>query len=73
MSLEMKYFVLKPHGISIFAAASRRAMRAYATMVQETDRDLADSLRDWADREQAAAEIEKERQQPRTRIKEPQT
>lgn len=59
MSLEMKYFVLKPRGASIFATASRRAMRAYAAVVQETDRDLADSLRDWADREQVAAENEK--------------
>jgi hypothetical protein len=53
--LLMKYFVLKPAGSDIFAAASRKAMRAYAMHVMEDNPIFAQELRDWADREQIAA------------------
>lgn len=52
--LQMKYFVLKPKGCDVYAKASRRAMRAYADMVQGENRELADELRGWADREHTA-------------------
>ena len=52
--LVMKYFVLKPHGNDVYAAASRRAMRAYASHVLPENEELAKELRDWADREQFA-------------------
>ena len=51
--LIMKYFVLKPRGDDIHAAASRAAMRTYATMIQKDNLELADQLRAWADNEQA--------------------
>jgi hypothetical protein len=54
MSLEMKYFILKPKGTDAFAKASRAAMRVYAKHMIEVDHDLADELRMWADREQIA-------------------
>lgn len=53
--LEMKYFVLKPKGSDKYAAASRRAMRVYATFIQNENPELAHQLRDWADREQVDA------------------
>jgi hypothetical protein len=49
MSLEMKYFVLKPRGDNIFAKASRAAMRTYAKVIWEHDYDFAKSLEIWAD------------------------
>lgn len=60
MSLRMKYFVLKPKGSTVHAAASRRAMRAYADWLDQhepsaDDAKLVNDLRDWADRE--AAEV----------------
>jgi hypothetical protein len=55
MSLEMKYFVLKPHGSDAYAKASRAAMREYATLIYGENPDLARDLRDWADREQFKA------------------
>lgn len=51
MALEMKYFVLKPRGFERHAIASRKAMRAYATAIEDEDRDLATALRLWADTE----------------------
>ena len=54
MSLEMKYFVLKPKGNSNFAAASRVAMIAYADSIRNTDSDLARQLTDWANNETEA-------------------
>jgi hypothetical protein len=53
--LLMKYFVLKPEGADRYAAASRRAMRAYAEHIREENPELANQLRDWADTEQAKA------------------
>lgn len=50
--LEMKYFVLKPRGDDRYAAASRKAMRAYAKHIEPANEQLAKELRDWADKEQ---------------------
>ena len=52
--LLMKYFVLKPSGSDVYAKASRKAMRAYASFVLEENPELANELRDWAWREQVA-------------------
>lgn len=51
--LEMKYFVLKPAGNDKYAAASRKAMRAYADFIRDENPVLSDELRDWAGREGA--------------------
>ena len=51
--LKMKYFVLKPRGSDVYAAASRKAMRAYANLIEPENPTLAMELREWADREQA--------------------
>ena len=56
--LLMKYFVLKPRGGDIYAKASRKAMRSYATMVGQENPTLAKQLRDWADDEQVDANTE---------------
>ena len=49
MSDLMEYFVLKPKGDGIYAEASRKAMRAYATHIQKENKELCDELREWAD------------------------
>lgn len=49
--LQMKYFVLKPHGDDAYAKASRAAMRAYANHIAEENKLLCDDLREWADSE----------------------
>jgi len=46
--LVMKYFVLKPKGRSVYAAASRVAMLAYADEIEKLNPKLAGQLRDWA-------------------------
>jgi len=51
MSLQMKYFVLKPKGGSPYAYASREALYAYADAIEEENRDLATDLRVWASTE----------------------
>lgn len=53
--LIMKYFVLKPQGADIYAAASRVAMRAYATHISNENSELRDNLLEWADRERDAS------------------
>ena len=53
--LHLKYFVLKPRGYDIYAAASRAAMRAYANMIRSDNQSLSNELREWADREQTEA------------------
>ena len=55
MSLEMKYFVLKPRGKTIHAEASRLAMKAYAMVIQDIDPQFALDLRAWAQKEQEDA------------------
>jgi len=52
----MKYFVLKPKGNSKYAAASRKALRAYANHIFSTDEDLAAGLLNWADKESFVSE-----------------
>ena len=56
MSLEMKYFVLKPQAKNnddVFAKASCAAMFAYADVIEDSDLALATDLRAWASREDA--------------------
>lgn len=45
--LEMKYFVLKPRGLSPYAQASREAMRTYAASIEEVNPALASDIRQW--------------------------
>ncbi len=45
--LEMKYFVLKPHGTSPYANASRIAMSAYAQAIESENPELARQLYEW--------------------------
>jgi hypothetical protein len=58
--LEMKYFVLKPRSRELndmYAAASRKALRAYAGHIAPINPELASGLLAWAkiesDRENA--------------------
>ena len=54
MSLEMKYFILKPRSKSPgdpYAAASRKAIRVYAEMIKKQDSELAIDLKEWANKE----------------------
>ena len=46
--LLLKYFVLKPRGSGIYAAASRAAMLKYADIVERENPDLAREVRWWA-------------------------
>lgn len=60
MSLTMKYFVLKPRGTDVFAAASRKAMIAYAKHIEANAEDqearaLAKELFDWIFKEKDIA------------------
>ena len=49
--IQMKYFVLKPHGNNKYAEASRVAMRNYANIIIEENPQLANDLWKWADKE----------------------
>lgn len=49
--LQMKYFVLNPHGDDTYAKASRAAMRTYALHIGGENPELRDDLRQWADSE----------------------
>ena len=54
MSLEMKYFVLKPKAKTkddIHAKASQDAMIRYAEIIEPIDPELAEDLALWAGRE----------------------
>lgn len=54
MSLELKYFVLKPKSKfsdDPYALASRMAMIEYAKFILDKDPKLAKNLIDWVDRE----------------------
>lgn len=54
MSLEMKYFVLKPKARGLYdmwARASQEAMTAYSEQIRTTDPLLADQLLFWAEKE----------------------
>ena len=47
--LEMKYFVLKPKGNTVYHRASREALRTYAAVIEEVNEPLAQDLCQWAD------------------------
>ena len=49
--ISMKYFVLKPSGDNKYAAASRKAMRAFASHIRNDNPKLSKELREWADKE----------------------
>lgn len=49
--IQMKYFVLKPHGTDAYAKASRAAMRAYAYSIARENPELRNDLLKWADSE----------------------
>ena len=54
MSLQMKYFVLKPRSKKAgdkYAMAARVAMRAYAEAIRDTDPELAEELWAWTNKE----------------------
>lgn len=55
MTLEMKYFVLKPKGNDLYALASRAAMLEYAGIIKMHNPDLAHELRMWVHKEVEAA------------------
>ena len=54
MALEMKYFVLKPHGNGAHASASRSAMAEYARAIEPHDPSMSKELCEWVDREWVA-------------------
>ena len=56
MSIQMKYFVLKPQGNNAYARASRSAMRIFANVIRTEDPLLADELQEWADSETTTKE-----------------
>jgi len=52
--LDMKYFVLKPRSNKKgdrYAAASRKAMIAYAKHIKKTDEQMSGQLLIWAEKE----------------------
>jgi len=49
--LKMKYFVLKPEGNSIYAKASRNAMKTYANIIEDEAPQFAAELLEWAGKE----------------------
>lgn len=53
--LRLKYFVLKPCGKDAYAAASRKAMAAYAEAIASEDPQLSHELMDWYYKERGAA------------------
>jgi hypothetical protein len=48
MSLQMKYFILKPEGNTVYSVASRRAMREYAEAIADHNPEMARELKSWA-------------------------
>ena len=55
--LEMKYFVLKPEGNDRYAAAARKAMRAYAHHIGVENTLLARDLLKWSHDETVKMQI----------------
>ncbi len=52
--LKLKYFVLNPRAKTfddLYAHASREALQAYAEAIEQTDPDLAQTLRIWRNQE----------------------
>ena len=56
--LKMIYFVLKPSGLSPYAAASRKAMLRYANEIGGENPILAKELREWVLKETPQASPE---------------
>lgn len=50
--LEMRYFVLKPRGISAFARASRAAMRTFAEIIDDENQVLSGDIYAWVKKEE---------------------
>lgn len=59
MSLELKYFVLKPSGDSEWAKASRVAMRVFASEMEQHDLTLASEIKQWVYNEERKLHKEK--------------
>ena len=57
MPLDLKYFVLKPAGESLFAVASRNAMLRYAETIEPSDEIFAEELRHWVSVEAARSKV----------------
>lgn len=55
MPLQIKYFVLNPHGIKGHNEASRRALYAYAASIMTEDSQLGVEIFNWVDKEQYIA------------------
>lgn len=47
--LMLKYFVLKPEGVDVYAEASRLAMMTYADHIEEYNPKFADEIREHVD------------------------
>ena len=45
--LEMKYFVLNPNKKGAYGLASRRAIHAYAQLIEPTNHELSEDLHSW--------------------------
>jgi len=45
--LQLKYFVLKPEGKTIYHEASRQAILRYSEVIREENPELADDLFAW--------------------------
>ena len=61
MPLELKFFTLKPRSDSpgdVYAFASRMAMLRYADVIETEDRELANGLREWVDKEETKQLLE---------------
>ena len=54
--LMLKYFVLKPKGDTVYAQASRMAMRAYAKHIRFDNPQLSSDLYNWTENEMLATE-----------------
>lgn len=59
--LEMRYFILKPKGNTIYHTASREAMRAYARVIRVGNPQLSDDLQKWADTEMEIADTNEQK------------
>ena len=57
--LQMKYFVLKPKGDCPYAAASRKALKAYADAIKAENIQLCHDLHMWEIKERGAVNREK--------------
>ena len=54
--MRLKYFVLRPGGIDIFAFASRAALRAFSAEIGKDDPELAEETACWAIEESRKAQ-----------------